>query len=334
MRSAAPLPRSVPWEPFPSRYAAQLGLSKERLRRGDLHRPARGVVSPIRPEVELLGRARTVSLVLPSVHAFSHLTALSLLGLPLPRRVRADGRLHVITVTDDPQVRRDDCIGHRGLESRSVVRAQGLRVVGPADTWCDLGELVRPLGLGVADFVAIGDAIVNDAVQRELTRRAEEASGIPWEEHAAYVRDLTAAAAGRTIGDLRQTLLRRNRPRGKRLLAPALILIRPGARSPMESRTRAMLVLEGLPEPEINVNICAPDGSGLTGEGDLVWREAKVVVEYQGEHHGGRRQHSLDEAKRRLLEEDGWVVIPMWAEDLTEPNRWSAVVRRLRRHLT
>ena len=60
--------------------------------------------------------------------------------------------------------------------------------------------------------------------------------------------------------------------------------------------------------------------------GDFVWREAKVVVEYEGDHHRThRRQWQHDIARTRLLEALGWRVVRITASDLRDA--------RLRREL-
>jgi very-short-patch-repair endonuclease len=51
-------------------------------------------------------------------------------------------------------------------------------------------------------------------------------------------------------------------------------------------------------------------------EGDLVWRQHRVVGEYQGEEHAARRRRSADAFRRELLTDHGWRVKEIWAEDL------------------
>lgn len=104
----------------------------------------------------------------------------------------------------------------------------------------------------------------------------------------------------------------------------------------------------GLPEPLLNEGVFARDGSGLLGEFDFVWRlplasrgvdapvvqrRLGVVAEYQGVHHADRQQRSADEIKRRLVEEEGWVFVPIWAEDLTNLSRQFAMIQRIREGL-
>ena len=103
-------------------------------------------------------------------------------------------------------------------------------------------------------------------------------------------------------------------------------------RSPDEVRARLVFVLAGLPEPQP----CAPvraRGGGWIGEGDLVWRAARVVGEYQGAVHGGLRVRSADRHRIGLMEDEGWTVIEIFAEDLREAHRRELLLRRTARAL-
>ena len=49
---------------------------------------------------------------------------------------------------------------------------------------------------------------------------------------------------------------------------------------------------------------------------DMGWRDFKVAVEYDGDHHRkDRRQYVKDIARLRMLEALGWIVIRVIAED-------------------
>jgi GNAT superfamily N-acetyltransferase len=201
-----------------------------------------------------------------------------------------DAPLHVIAPTSDGMAKRIGVVGHRGLELRAVASPPGsaLRVVDVADTWCDLGELRRGT-LSVHDLVVAGDAAVA----------------------------MLDARAGRAVGAaaLREALRRRNRPRGAVCLRHALTLVRPGVRSPMETRARLMFVDAGFPEPEVNAPLTDAVG-GWLAEGDLVWRRQRVVGEYQGEQHADRGRRSADAFRQGLVESHDWQVKELWAEDL------------------
>ncbi len=294
-----PLPEPLGSRPFSTAEAREAGLAPGRLRRTDLVHPTRGAHVRSVP-IELVDRAQAFAAGLPPERAFSHLTAAALLGLPLPKDVELlahTGPLHVMAPTAAGQARRVGCLGHRGLESRETVTVHGVRVVAAADTWCDFGELGRRFS--VDDLVVAGDAVV------------------------ASVRTGTSDAQWM----LRRPLEARVRPRGKRRLSEALVLVRPGVRSPMESRARLMFGRAGFPEPEVNAILTDRAGEFL-GEGDLVWRAQRVVGEYQGADHASRRRRSMDTSRRHALRDEGWMVEEIWAEDVLVGGRRTACLVR------
>jgi len=290
----SPLPVDLGPGPFSTAGARLLGVPPERLRRSDLVHPTRGAHMLVEPET-LVERALAFQVAMPGDRAFSHVTAALLWGLPLPRALEqlatAEGApLHVMAPTRDGMVHRAGVVGHRGLEVRAVAGppGEGLRVVDLADTWCDLGELPRG-SFSITDLVVVGDVVV-----ARLDARAGRPAG---------------------VAALREALYARNRPRGAVVLRHALTLVRPGVRSPMETRARLMFVGAGFPEPELNAPVTDSAGEWLA-EGDLVWRRQRLVGEYQGEHHADRRRRSWDAFRRGLVESHGWRVRELWAEDL------------------
>lgn len=157
-----------------------------------------------------------------------------------------------------------------------MASVHGLPVTDIADTWVDLGALTtrRWRLLDLDDLIVAGDEVLNRLMGRH-TRRSN-APGQAWHHNPRLV-----AAAG---ADLEHVLGGRVRPRGKALLIQARTLMRPGVRSPQETRARLLFVRAGLPEPLVNANLYAV-GGGWLGEGDLVWPGRRVVAEYQGDHH-------------------------------------------------
>lgn len=85
-----------------------------------------------------------------------------------------------------------------------------------------------------------------------------------------------------------------------------LELAEAGAESPMETRLRMLLVLNGLPRPELQVTIRDAKGE-FAGRVDLYYRERRLGIEYDGETHraslveDNRRQNRLLKAGVRLL---------------------------------
>ncbi|MBM6403013.1 hypothetical protein JQN72_01960 [Phycicoccus sp. CSK15P-2] len=291
------MPRDLPDElastPFTVAHARELGLRQCDLRALGLHRPTHAVRAAQAPST-VLERARAWAAALPADAAFSHVTAAQLLGLPLPGDLEGSVVLDVMRPSDSVASRRRGCRGHRGLESREVVTRHGLRVVAGPDTWCDLAGL-KEHALSVHDLVVVGGAVLGSS--------GDEAGA------------LAAALAGRC------------RPRGAVRLAEALALLRPGVRSPMETRARLMFVDAGFPEPEVNGAVGDRHGGRLL-EGDLVWRDQRVVGEYQGEAHADRRRRSADAHRAGIARDEGWTVLELWAEDvLRGPRRRTTLTR-------
>jgi very-short-patch-repair endonuclease len=72
--------------------------------------------------------------------------------------------------------------------------------------------------------------------------------------------------------------------RGIRVARAAAERARPRVASPMETRLRLLLVDGGLPEPEVNVELRGRAGERLA-EVDLLYREERLVIEYEGDGH-------------------------------------------------
>ena len=254
----------------------------------------------------LVARCRAAFPLLPAHSAFSHVTAARLLGLPLSYAVEEDVRLHAIRPIAHAQTRIEGIVGHRFHHPRETVTVRGMLVVGAADTWVDMGELVgRGKPVGLDELIVLGDAC------------------------AARLGD---------VEPLRAALGRRVRPRGKRTLKEALGLIRFGSASPMESVVRIMFVRAGLPEPLLNEPVHASDGSGrLLGFGDLVWKidrpgkkPVRVIGEYQGEaFHSTDDQREHDECRRQGFEQDGWTVQEIWKSDISGDRARRDLVERM-----
>jgi hypothetical protein len=297
---AAPLPLDLTRRPFLASEALARGLTRKRLRARDLWTPTRGVRSVDLP-TSIVEQARAFAAAAPTEFAFSHVTAAQLLGIPLPYAVEEDCRVHIVTPTSANRIRRAEVQGHRGLESREVVDVVGLPVVAPADTWVDLGEYVGPgKPVGLDDLIVAGDAVVNIVGGTEPLRHAVEC---------------------------------RVRPRGKVTLTYAIPRIRVGSWSPMETRARLMVLRAGLPEPSLNADVMSRTGEWL-GCGDLVWREQRVVGEYQGvEFHTRPLDRRHDGVRSEGIEHGDWVVVEIDAEDVFDTHCRAAKLRELAGHL-
>ncbi len=101
-----------------------------------------------------------------------------------------------------------------------------------------------------------------------------------------------------------------------------------GGESVMETRARLLMLDAGLPEPELNRDVLF-EHAGWLACPDFSWPGLNVAVEYDGDHHRtDRRQWQRDIARRRLLQEEGWTVIVITADDvLRTPAHMVAMIR-------
>ena len=183
--------------------------------------------------------------------------------------------------------------GHRGQAGAGVRLADGLRVTTGARTWADLAPR-----LALDDLVVLGDA----ALRRGLTDLVE----------------LTAWAA-------------RPGRRGARRMRAAIPLLEPRTDSPMETRLRLLIVRGGLPRPVAGADVVVR-GVWLARP-DLAYPALRIAIEYDGDHHRtDRQQWQRDIGRRRVLEDHGWLLVVVTADDVLR--RPHEIVDRLRRAIS
>jgi len=295
-RPPASLPTALRDRAFTLGDGRAAGLTRARMRASDLEAPTSSVRLPAGAAPTLARRAHAFALVLPPDTAFSHLTAAHLLGLPTPRPWVPAEPLDVMRPTDRPRLKRRGVRSHRGLETRHLLAVDGLRVTDPLDTWTDLADT-----LTTTDLVVVGDALLGPSWRlrpKDLERQADDQSG-----------------------------------RGVRRLRRAADLVRVGSASPWESRARVRFHEWGLPAPELNVDLYAACGRWLARP-DFVWREQRVVGEYDGDQHRTDRSAWQYERERRAgLEDEGWSYVEMTSLSLVGARESSALRTRLTRLL-
>ena len=175
------------------------------------------------------------------------------------------------------------------LPAWQVTRTDLGRTTSVARTFVD-----RAAELRIEDLVALGDA----ALHRELVTKAELESVVEW-------------GAGR---------------RGVVGARRALRMLDGRAESPMESWVRVVLLVAGLPHPEVNAVIRDSSG-GWLARADLLYRQARLVIEYDGRVHLTERQRRADLRRRNLLTAEGWTVLYVTADDvIRHPERVVALV--------
>jgi hypothetical protein len=90
-------------------------------------------------------------------------------------------------------------------------------------------------------------------------------------------------------------------------------LVEPGAESPMESRLRMVLVLGGLPRPQVQVELHDARGRFL-GRPDLFYPRARLAIEYDGENH--RDRLVADNRRQNRLQRAGYTLLRYTAPDM------------------
>lgn len=287
MRRPTALPPELRAGPFTAAAARAVGVSPERLRRGDLGAPFRGVRTSGTPSFEqhCLAAAERMS----SVQFFCNVTAAQLLGLRLPLGLLTRG-VHIGTPSRAPRA-----VGVHGHQlpvgTPLSVTSQGLRVSCAVDTWCQLAA-----GLSLDGIIAMGDGLVER------------------QDPVATVADLTAAVAGW-----------KNRPGAPKLRA-AVLEIRARTDSARETRLRLMLMRAGFAEPVVNLAINDRSGAFI-GYADLAYPAQKVIFEYDGGHHRTELQYHIDIDRLDRFMEAGWRVIRVNKSLMSRPTDLFAKAR-------
>lgn len=292
-----PIPRSpaslAPSSAFTVAEARQAGLSASTLRSTAWDARYHGV--RLLPDHGDRQRIAALLRALPRAAFCCGPTAALLHGLPLPLPLERQARDSptVGVPRDHTRIRRVGVVGRRlDVDISDVVEVHGIRCTSPLRTWAELAA-----SLSVAQLTAVTDALL--AHRRPLATKAEL--------DAMHLR------------------LRGGRGSANRRLA--LDLASDRAESPRESHLRVLIVMAGLPEPECNVDIV--DGGRFVARVDLFYRQARLIIEYDGDHHRDARQWSNDQRRRAELESLGYRFTVVTARDFDDPPALIARIRRL-----
>lgn len=299
MQPRTRLPGSLRGQTFHVQTGASRGVTEKRMRGRDLEHPFHGVRSDA-PLETLRDRCAALSRALSPQHLFSHQTAARLWGMPLPAE---PSELHVTSVGCRGKVRRPGVVGwERPDEDLAAFTLQGVRVLAPADVWCQLATQISREWL-----VAVGDFLISGARDAEGSKRPPLC----------------------TRAELADAVARHGRRRGVVALRWAMEMIRERVESPRETLLRLALVAGGLPEPEVQIAVATSAG---VLHGDLGYRCARLVFEYQGDEHRTSRSRWLKDLTRvQLMQDAGYRVIQIGAHDLRDGAR--ALIARIRRAL-
>ena len=191
--------------------------------------------------------------------------------------VPEDGFVHISTTGVRPKVQ--GIRAHRvKAGGQQCSRLGGVRVTTPVQTFLDLGS-----ALGLVDLVVLGDSLVKagEVTPEQLVEAATTFAGT-----------------------------------GRRTVRRAAGLVRREVDSPMESRTRMLIVLAGLPEPTVNHKIRWPGGS-VRFRFDLSYPDHQLIVEYDGRQHAeSEKQWGGDIGRREWMDSKGWRIVIIRAKDI------------------
>jgi hypothetical protein len=130
--------------------------------------------------------------------------------------------------------------------------------------------------------------------------------------------------------DLRRAAERQSGRRGIIAVRELLGLASPNAESPMESEARLVMIDGGLPPPVLQYEVV--DLQGYTWRLDFAWPELRVAAEYDGvDWHSGPDAFLRDRRRWSALQELGWLIVPIIAEDVRYRPR--ELIRRLETRL-
>lgn len=274
-------------EPFTVADALAAGSTRGDLRSSDLIAPTRGArvgvaQHAVDPHAAFLGSLEELA---RGDQFFSHVTAALIHGMPVPARL-VDEPVHVASPSFTSRMRRAGVVGHR--IKATVVEVEGHRVESVLDTFVHLGTS----SLTLDELVEVGDWIVSRRRERRL-------SPVDLREHA---RHFTGA-------------------RGIARVHKAIPLLRVGADSPGETRTRLLLRRAGLPEPALQHQV-RDARARVVATLDLAYPELLVGMEYDGAYHRlDAEQFGYDIGRTARLDALGWRIIRISHADILDGGR-------------
>jgi very-short-patch-repair endonuclease len=148
---------------------------------------------------------------------------------------------------------------------------QGVRVSDHGQMFVEMAELI-----GLVDLVVVGDHLARKGLV-----------------HPDELRRFCAASTHRAAKAAQR----------------AAAYVRDRVDSPMETRLRMLIVLAGLPEPQINHTIRTDDGEPLRRY-DLSYPEITLIIEYDGRQHIEREESwESDLSRREAIDDEGWRIL-------------------------
>jgi very-short-patch-repair endonuclease len=200
-------------------------------------------------------------------------------------------------------------------------------VVVPGGAYREHPGLVVHRGLLRADEIAVVDEVAVTAPVRTAFDLARE----PPLVEAVVAVDALSHRHGFVPQAVLDVRSRHLGARGSGQLPEVVRLANPLAESPMESRTRLIIVLDGLPVPALQ----HPVGPYVL---DLAYPAIRLAIEYDGEAHRVQQRAMRDLDRQAYLSDAGWKVLRFTAAQVTRRPWWVAarvreeIVKAARRH--
>lgn len=273
---------------------------RAKVRAGELTRVRRGVYDEV-DELDAAGtHLRLVRATTPAAHetnVVSHSSAALLHGLPVP--LHHLGRVWMTRrSTGHGRSTRLVTVKNTAIDDDEVMQVDGLSVTTPSRTVSDLAR-TQPFEWGV---------IICDAALR---------LGIPED-------------------DIRASLARHPRLRGRSRATAVLAFVDRRSESPAESMSRVSMSKAGIPAPELQLEIFNDSGE-FVARPDFTWPELGLVGEVDGKlkygqllRPGQSAEAAIMAEKKReeMVRQQGfWVVRWDW-ETASDPTRLGALLRR------
>jgi len=210
-------------------------------------------------------------------------TAFQMMGVALPTRLEDWTRCHLLVQDGCYRPVREGVVTHRSLSELKIWgTVQGLPLLNPVDHWLQLRG-------SVDELVEAGDGL--------LRRRSPIL----------------------TLDELTSRLDQLDGKNGVKTARRAVRWLVPGTDSLYETRTRLVLVHAGLDQPIVNLPVYCPS-VGMTYHLDLGYDKEKLGIEYDGAVHvGNREQMEIDALRHRNLQDEGWRIITVTANQLRDP---------------
>jgi hypothetical protein len=189
------------------------------------------------------------------------------------------------------------------------------------------GDLRERPGLSIHRDLLADDEILDPlGVTTALRTAWDLARWLPTVE-AVVAMDALGRVGGFTPQAVLRIQSRYPRARWRRRVPAVIDLSDPRAESPMETRSRLVLVLRGLPRPELQYTVYDDLGE-FVARLDMAYPLLKLAMEYDGKGHLTTWQQQSDARRLNRLDAAGWSVLRFTSPDILHtPDATAAQVR-------